>query len=143
MALRALILLHAVDHDLEPSIDTAVIEVESEAADLEGLAAAFMLAGVDARIQLLQHLVVARKEGAVEDFGVAQVDGGFHFVGRDHNALVLGGQLREYDVLFNGGAVDGERLAGAGQAGRFRLDLVERVQPSSNRHVFTPKFLHR
>ncbi len=78
VALRALILLDVVHQHLQPAVDAAVIEIEAEAADLERLAAAFMLAGVDAGIQLLQHLIVAREQGAVEDLGVAQVDGGFH-----------------------------------------------------------------
>src|SRR5262249_44536424 len=59
VTLRALILLHAVDEYLQSAIHAAVIEVETEAADLQRLAAAFMLSRVDASVELLDHLVVA------------------------------------------------------------------------------------
>src|SRR5579871_6670134 len=74
MGLRRLILLHIVHQHLESAIHAAVIEVEAEAADLEGFAAAFMLAGIDSGVELLKELVIARKQGAVEDLGVAKVE---------------------------------------------------------------------
>ena len=48
MPLRSLVLLDVVDEHLQPAVDAAVIEVEAEAANLERLAAAFVLSGVDA-----------------------------------------------------------------------------------------------
>ncbi len=117
VALRALVLLYAVHHDLESTVDAAVIQIEAEAADLERLAAAFMLTGIDSGVELLQHLVIAGEQGTVEDLAVAQVDGGFHPVGSDHDALMLRGQLREHEVPFDGGTGDAEFLAGAGEAG--------------------------
>ena len=42
--LRRLVLLDVVDQHLEPAVDAAVVEVEAEAADLERLAAALVLA---------------------------------------------------------------------------------------------------
>src|SRR5258708_15440025 len=39
---------------------------------------------------LFRSLVVAREQGAVEDFGVSQIDRRFQHVGRDHDALALG-----------------------------------------------------
>ena len=89
VALRALILLHVVHQHFESAVDAAVIEIEAEAADLERFAAAFVLAGVDAGVELLQHLVVAREQRAIEDFGVAQVDGGLERLGGDHDALAF------------------------------------------------------
>ena len=82
MALRALILLHVVHQHLQSAVDAAVIQVETEAPDLEGLAAAFVLPGVDTGIEHVEDLVVAGEERAGEDFGVAAVDPRFHRVPR-------------------------------------------------------------
>src|SRR5262245_54858961 len=59
VALRGLILLHAVHQDLQAAIDAAVVQVEPEAADLERLAAAFLLAGADAGVEGVEELIVA------------------------------------------------------------------------------------
>ena len=75
--LRALILLHIVHQDFESAADAAVIEVEAEAADLQGFPPAFVLPGVDAGIQDVKDLVVAGEESAGEDFRVAAVDARF------------------------------------------------------------------
>ena len=84
MSLRALVLLDVVDQHLQPAVDAAMIEVESEAADLERLAAAFVLSGIDAGVELMEHLVVAGEQGLLEDFGVAAVDGRLDRLGGDH-----------------------------------------------------------
>ena len=75
VSLRALVLLDIVDQDLQAAVHAAVIEIETEPADLERFAAAFVLPRIDARVELLQQLVVAREQRAVEDFGVPEVDG--------------------------------------------------------------------
>ena len=59
VALRALILLHVVDQHFQAAIDSAVVEIEAEAADLERFSAAFVLSRIDAGVQLLQNLIVA------------------------------------------------------------------------------------
>ena len=46
MPLARLVLLHVIDQDLQAAVDSAVIEVESEAADLQGLSSALVLACV-------------------------------------------------------------------------------------------------
>jgi len=89
VALRALVLLHVVNQNFESAVDAAVVEVEPEAADLQGLPAALVLAGVDPRIELLECLVVPREEGAVENCSVAPVDLGFERFGCDDDALML------------------------------------------------------
>ena len=74
MALRALVLLDVIEHDFKTTVDAAMIEIETEAADLERFAAPFVLARVDSGIELLEDLVVACKQRAVEDFGVTKID---------------------------------------------------------------------
>ena len=86
--LRRLVLLHVVHQHLEPAADAAVVEVETEAPDLERLAAALVLPGVDTRVEHVENLVVAREQGAVEDFGIAAVKRRFHGRCRDHDAGV-------------------------------------------------------
>ena len=98
VALRALILLDVVHQHLQAAVHAAVIQVEAEAPDFERLAAALVLAGVDAGVQLLQHLVVAGEQRAVEDFGVAEVDGGLEAFGGDDHGLFLGGELFELQI---------------------------------------------
>ena len=70
MALCGLILLNVVDQHLQPAADAAVVQVESEAPDLNRLAAAFVLANVDAGIELMEDLIVSREERLLEDFGI-------------------------------------------------------------------------
>src|SRR5258706_8172821 len=43
-----------------------MIQVEPEAADLERFAATLVLTGIDPRVQLLQHLIVARKQSRLK-----------------------------------------------------------------------------
>lgn len=84
VALRTLILLDSVEENFETSVDSAVVEIEAEAANFEGFTAAFVLAGVDARVEEIEDLVVAGEEGLVEGLGVAEVDAGFEdFTGDD------------------------------------------------------------
>ena len=83
VALRALVLLDIVHQDFQSAVDAAVVQVESEAANLERFAAAFVLTGVDAGVELLQHLIVARKQSPVEDLGVPHIDRGFERFRRD------------------------------------------------------------
>ena len=69
--LGALVLLHIVHEDLESAADAAVIEVEAEAANLQGFPPALVLSGVDAGVEHMKDLVVAGKDGASEYFRVA------------------------------------------------------------------------
>jgi hypothetical protein len=124
VALRALVLLHVIHQHFEAAVDAAVIQVEAEAPDLQRFAAAFMLAGVDRGIELLQHLVIAREQCAIDDFGVAQVDARLHGFGGDDDALVPGGDLRERDVLNGQLARQFQAQADGGQCGGFGFDLV-------------------
>ena len=70
MPLRALVLLDVVHQHFQPAVYAAVIEIESEAPDLERLAAAFVLAGIDSGVELLEDLVVAGEQRALEDFAL-------------------------------------------------------------------------
>ena len=67
------VLLDVVHQNFEPAVDAAVIQVETEAPDLERFAAAFMLPGIDPRIELLEYLVVPREQRSVEYLVVPQV----------------------------------------------------------------------
>ena len=70
-----------------------MIEVEAEAADFDGLAATFVLARIDARVELMENLVVAREEGLLKDLGITAVDGGLDGGSRDHDGGVDLGQF--------------------------------------------------
>jgi len=96
--LRALVLLHVVHQHFESAADAAVIQIEAEAADLQGFPSAFMLPGVDPGVQDVKDLVVAGEEGAGEDFRVAAVDAGFDGLGGDHD-----GGFERLDLLCPGG----------------------------------------
>ena len=109
MPLRPLVLLHIVDQHLQTAVHSTVIEVETEAANLERFAAAFVLAGIDAGVELLEHLVVAREQGAIEHFGIAQIEGRLGGPGGDYDVGSLRGEFLEpqieagYLVRGNGG----------------------------------------
>ena len=98
VTLSALILLHIVHQDFKPAADAAVIEVETEAANLQGFPPALVLPGVDAGVQDVEDLVVAGKEGAGEDFRVAAIDA--RFDGRGGND---DGGFERLDLLGPGG----------------------------------------
>ena len=74
MALRGLVLCDVVDRHPQAAVDAAVVQVEAEPTDFQRLAAAFMLPGVDARVEQVKDLIIAGKKRFVEDFGVAHVD---------------------------------------------------------------------
>jgi hypothetical protein len=68
--------LHVIEEDLQSAVDPTVVEVETEASDFEGLAAALMLSGVDSGVQLLEDLIVARKKRTIKDLHASHIDGG-------------------------------------------------------------------
>ena len=108
VALRALILLDVVHQDLEPAIDSAVIQVEAEAADLERLAAAFVLAGIDSGIELLQHLVIAGKERFSENFRIPKINNRLDGSRGDYNALAVSmKRLKSYLKILNASVRNG------------------------------------
>ena len=90
VALRALVLLDVVHQHLQSAADAAVIQVEAEAPDLHRLAAAFVLARVDAGVQHVENLVVAREQRADEDLGIAAVHRRLHRLGGDHDGGLHG-----------------------------------------------------
>ncbi len=98
VALRALIQLHIVNQHFQAAVHAAVIEIEAEPANLQRLAATFVLPRVDAGVELLEHLVIARKQRAIEDLGVTRVHGRFdRFCINDH-ALAVRGKPAEPQV---------------------------------------------
>ena len=88
MPLRSLILLDIVHQHFQPAADAAVIEIESEPPYLDRLPAAFMLARVDARVEHMENLVVAREQRLIENLAVAPVERRLDRRRRDHDALV-------------------------------------------------------
>ncbi len=72
-----------------------MIQVESKPPDLERFPAALMLPGVDPRVELLQHLIVAREQGAIEHFGVAQIHAGLQRMRGDDDAFLPLRNLRK------------------------------------------------
>ncbi len=59
VTLRTLILLDVVHQHFQSAVDAAVIQIKSEASDLQRFAAAFVLSGVDPRVQDVKNLIVA------------------------------------------------------------------------------------
>jgi hypothetical protein len=69
VALSGLILLNIIDHDFQPAVDSAMIEIESETANLERLATALVLPGIYPGRQRVKDLVVAGEECSLEAEG--------------------------------------------------------------------------
>ncbi len=86
MPLRRLVLRNVVDKDLQPPGSAAVVEVETEAADLKRLAPTLVLPGVDAGVELMKDLVVAREKRLIEDLGVTLINLRPKQRCRDHDA---------------------------------------------------------
>jgi hypothetical protein len=61
MTLGALVVLNIIDKNLQPAFHSAMIEIESEAPNFQGLPTTFMLTCVNPRIERLQKLVVSRE----------------------------------------------------------------------------------
>jgi hypothetical protein len=67
MPLGALVLLHIVPHQhLESTVDSAVIKIKTEAADLQGFSSALVLPGVDAGIEHVEIWSSRAKRGRVK-----------------------------------------------------------------------------
>ena len=77
VALSGLILLNVIDHDFQTAADSAMIEIESETANLERLATALVLPGIYPRRQRVKDLVVAGEECALVNSVIALVNCGF------------------------------------------------------------------
>jgi hypothetical protein len=90
VSLRCLILSHAVNEDFEAAGDAAVVEVKAEAAYLQRLAAALVLPGVDAGVERLEELIVARKETVFVERVVAAVNARFERRILDDNTFMDG-----------------------------------------------------
>jgi hypothetical protein len=95
-----MVLRHVVDQHAQPTVDAAMVEIETEAADLERLAAAFVLPGVDARVQQMEDLVVAREKRLTENLGVAEINRRGQRCRRDDDALVDRAQQFREGLLF-------------------------------------------
>ena len=59
VTLSALVLLHIVYQDLQPSVYAAVIQVVTKTPNFERLAAAFVLADINPGVERLNQLVVS------------------------------------------------------------------------------------
>ena len=106
--LRRLVLRNVIHQHLEAAILAAVVQVESEAAKLQRLAAALVLAGVDAAVERFKKLVVAQKKGVFVDCVVTPVNGRIGRGGRNHQRLLRLGKLivnPQLEVL--GGSIGG------------------------------------
>ena len=91
MALRTLVLLDIIDHYLEPTIDSSMIEVVPKTANFHALPSALVLPHIDSGIQRVEQLVIAVIESVLVHCVVAPVDFRVEHVGRDYQALVDGG----------------------------------------------------
>ena len=88
MSLSPLILLDVVHENFETAADAAVIQIEAKAPYLYRLSASFMLPGIDARIQSMEHLVIAREQGILVNRAIAPFDTGVEGGGDDHDGIV-------------------------------------------------------
>ncbi|MGA2186217.1 MAG: hypothetical protein ABSH47_24645 [Bryobacteraceae bacterium] len=82
-----------------------MIQIETKTPDLKRLAATLVLPRVDSGIQLLKDLIVARKQGSIEYFLVAQIDGGLYRFRRDDDALRLRFESFELEIGVGGLAI--------------------------------------
>ena len=113
VALSSLVLLDIVDQHLEAAIHTAMIQIEPEAADLDGLATAFMLARVDTGVKLMENLVIAGEQRLLKHFRVAAVNCRLDRGGSDDDSGVNRWNCRLFRLLFRA-------LASARFGGRLR-----------------------
>src|SRR5208337_542515 len=98
VGLGGLVLRNVIDEHLETAVQAAVVEVESKAANLKRLAAAFVLAGVDAAVERFEELVVAQKQRVLVDGVIPAVNRGVRGRGGDHDALPeLGNDFANFD----------------------------------------------
>src|SRR5215468_11761973 len=88
VALRGLILLHVVYQHFQPATHSAMVKVETEAANFERLAPTFVLSRVDARVERVEDLVVARKERVAVNGFIATVNRRVELRCRDDEAVV-------------------------------------------------------
>ena len=98
MALCSLILLDVIDQNFEAAVDAAVVEVETEAADFERFSAPFMLAGIDAGVQLLEDLIVTGEQSVVKNARVAEIDARLKNMCRYYESLFAGFERRELQI---------------------------------------------
>ena len=73
MSLSRLVLSDVIHQNLEAAIHATVVEVETEAPDLERFAATLVLSGIDAGAKHVQNLVVTSEQRAAEYFAVVSV----------------------------------------------------------------------
>ena len=76
MALARLVLRQVIHDNLQTTIDAAVVEIESKAANFKGLAAPLVLARVDTRVESFEKLVVPFKERPPVNLCAPQIDAG-------------------------------------------------------------------
>src|SRR2546425_8119380 len=76
MALGSLVLLNAVNQDLQAAVHPTVVQVESEATDLKRLPASLLLTCVDSSVQCLKELVLPSEEGLLINLVVPAVNAG-------------------------------------------------------------------
>jgi hypothetical protein len=77
-----------IDHDLQSTIDAAVVEVEPKSADFEGFPPTLVLACIDSGIECFQQLVVSLEERVPVDFGIPMVAARLYSGGNDYNAFL-------------------------------------------------------
>src|SRR5690242_11412696 len=70
-----------------------MIEVKAEASDLNGLASTLVLPRVDAGVENVEDLIVAREQRAAEDLRVLVIDLRLHRMGGDDDRRVLARDL--------------------------------------------------
>src|SRR5215831_11488302 len=89
MPLRSLILLNVVQQYLKAAMHAPMIQIEPETPYLKRFTAAFVLARVDAGIELLEDLIVPAEKSPVEHLRIAKVERWFENPCRDDHALRL------------------------------------------------------
>ncbi len=105
VALGALILLDPIEQNLKPSVDATVVHIETEAPNFKGFSATFVLTRIDSRIELLEYLIVARKQSAVEYLFIPAINAWFDRGGSDHDTLAHPCHLREGEWHFQHDAI--------------------------------------
>ena len=76
MPLRTLILLHVIEQNFQAAVYAAVVEIEPIASNLDRLASALVLPGIDPTVEHVEHLVVPAEERLIEYLRISPID--FH-----------------------------------------------------------------
>jgi hypothetical protein len=96
--LCSLVLLDIINKNLESAVHASMVEVKSETPNLQRFPSALVLAGINARVQLLKDLIIPREKRPVKNFAVTEINRRFQCSCGNHQALLLLRELAELEI---------------------------------------------